>query len=88
MDPATYTVNEKNIPLWREIQPHRPAKIYRKRILLAKGLVIATLLYFLWLHYSAPGIVVFRNSQTVTHTEGKDGYTFDDFDTVRYSPLS
>jgi hypothetical protein len=82
MDSITYHAIEKNAPIWSKIQPHEPTKARRSRVILVKALAIAIVLFIWALYYSVPGLVGSKKEASAIHAEVKDGFTFDDFDSV------
>jgi hypothetical protein len=88
MNSTTYRTNEKNTPVWREIEPPDTTKHHRRRVLLAKGLAIAAVLFLWWSYHSVPGLIGCRKTETVADADGVEGYRFDDFESVGYYPLS
>jgi hypothetical protein len=88
MNSTTYRTNEKNTPVRREIEPPNTTKTRRKRVLLAKGLAIAAVLFLWWSYHSVPGLIGCRKTETVAGADWIEGYRFDDFESVGYYPLS
>jgi hypothetical protein len=81
MDSITCQANEKNTPIWKEIEPHEPTKARRRRVFLVRTLWVFTVLFLWW----SSGFSHFWLRKTVIHADEDGGFGFEDFDKVGHS---
>jgi hypothetical protein len=81
MYPTTSQSDEKNTLIWEAIAPTEPAVARRKRARLVKSLVIVSLLFVWWSHYSFPSLLGFGKKGKITVAHDDESQELD-FDTV------